>query len=210
MTGERLWETLTSASKDLKRVIRKMTCYNISQRYQSVDEVLEDIAKIGNQSSKENNSQRISIVYIKVIIGCLALLSISLISIAISKYILFKNIVSQRITYEEMRQLCLDKNFYEPKISDNNKNNYDIHPLGLQPDSDNSSKEVIPAYRWRCVYQLRYKDNSEQGKSGSTSLGLNLDKDICEKKYSNQGLIKAIYLYYDDPYSFYCVLSKPR
>ncbi|WP_298917143.1 serine/threonine-protein kinase [uncultured Nostoc sp.] len=54
--GDKLWEHLTSASEDLKRVIRKMIRFDNSQRYQSVDEVLKDIDKIDktdNQSPQK-------------------------------------------------------------------------------------------------------------------------------------------------------------
>lgn len=213
ITGERYWESLTSASEDLKRVIRKMVYSNTTQRYQSVDEVLKDIDKIDNQSPKVNNSQSIRVLPIKVILGSLALLSISIISIGIYKYISDKDLKLKPITREEMENLCRDENYYTQKIYERrpylkNIKSLTIKPEGLKFEDSESFKEVIPAYRWKCVYKLDFKENSTEGQSDIINIGLDMDKPICQKKYGSQGVYKATFLHYDKPDSIHCVLTK--
>jgi serine/threonine protein kinase len=211
MTGERFWERLTSASEDLKRVIQKMVYSNTSQRYQSVDEVLEDIDKIDNQSPERNNFPSIPVLPIKVILGSLALLSVT--SIGIYRYISVKDLKLKPITREEMENLCRDEKYYTEKIYERrpylkNIKSLTIKPEGLKFEDSESFKEVIPAYRWKCVYKLDFKENSTEGQSDIINIGLVMDKPICEKKYGSQGVYKATFLHYDKPDSIHCVLTK--
>lgn len=183
-TGESFWEPLTSASEDLKRVIRKMVCFNISQRYQSVDEVLKDIDKIDNQSPQGNNSQSIPVLPI-IIIGSLALLSI--ISIGIYRYISVKDLKLISITQEDMENLCRDPNYYIQKIHEDYpeyKNRSDSDFSFSEIKLDDSLKQVVPAYRWKCFYKLNIQDTSPQGRLQRIPIGLDMDKpiSICKKK----------------------------
>ncbi len=203
-TGESFWEPLTSASEDLKRVIRKMVYSNTSQRYQSVDEVLKDLDKIDNQSPERNNSPSIRVLPIKVILGSLALLSISIISIGIYKYISEKDLILQPIERKEMEKLCGDKKYYSQENS-NLKNLNDSDFISKKLEFDNSLKEVVRAYRWRCVYQLKDTTDSQRGGSNTITIGLDMDEHIC-KKYGDD--YKATFLHYDDENSLHCVKTK--
>ncbi|MDZ8108643.1 MAG: serine/threonine-protein kinase [Nostoc sp. DedQUE12a] len=51
ITDEILWKHLTKASKRLKKVLKKMICYDVYNRYKTVNEVLKDLDKIGKPRS---------------------------------------------------------------------------------------------------------------------------------------------------------------
>ncbi|MCV3216293.1 serine/threonine protein kinase [Plectonema radiosum NIES-515] len=203
MTGEKLWESLTSASEDLKRVIRKMVDFNTSQRYQSVDEVLKDLDKIDNQS--------IPVLPIMVILGSLALLSMGIgigISTAIYKRIPDKDFILKPIERKDMNYLCQNENYYPKKIRQEYSYLKDINDsvfIFKELKLDNSLKKVIPAYRWRCVYEIQGQSKLGEGSSNTITIGLDMDEFIC-KQYGKD--YKATFLQYDDPNSLHCVLTK--
>ena len=122
------------------------------------------------------------------------------------------------ITLQEMRRVCRNEKFYKSKIFSDKpsfKENIDKYKIDFDElklvDSQSKWKHVIPAFRWKCVYNIKNKDNiiGNEGQISTEYVGLNLDEFVC-KKYKDQGLIKAIFLNYRDPYSLHCAPTKEK
>lgn len=175
------------------------------------------LAQIDNQLLNRKFSQ------FKVILTNLAVLSIGIgIGIIIWEYTHYQDTVKDTvkdtlkdplkgeiIQQNEMRDLCNNEKYYKPILSKKFGKNVNHIQSGGTLMYDNSLKEVIPAYRWRCVYQIKPNSNLEQGGSERISIGLMMDEFICKTKYGRKNYNKSAYLHYNNQNPFYCIYTPP-
>ena len=60
-TGEIVWRNRSQCSNNLANIIDKMVCHQFGKRYQSAEEVLEALSKIGHRHDPANTSQKNSL-----------------------------------------------------------------------------------------------------------------------------------------------------
>lgn len=160
----------------------------------------------------------------KVIFGSLPLLGLLGISMLIYltyKHMSDKDLKLVPITPEQMEEVCRDPKFYNPELDKRAKEKNQTWTYRVIPTSniklrpDDSLKEVIPAHRWRCVYEFENESNLPAGGSPRVEpIGLDL-KEYCRNKfiskygdeYGKGDRIDARPLHYDKPDSLSCVLT---
>ena len=115
------------------------------------------------------------------------------------------------------KKVCDNPDFQEAKLGKTYPGNeYNIRSQGVQYRKERV--EVLPAFRWACRYKITAKTDSSQNSLGEGSdassnlsgsplnqndelVGLSLDEFHC----TGEDLSKAVYLDFEDPYSWYCV-----
>ncbi len=127
----------------------------------------------------------------------------------------------QQIPIEEkhLHVLCGDSRLYLPKLQEKGYSEYEYNFIdeGAVLLEGESIQSLYPVFRWVCQYELTEKipdnssniDNNNELKFGNASstivrTGIDMDNDLCRRKYKQQNLIKASYHDHTDPHSWYC------
>lgn len=123
----------------------------------------------------------------------------------------------EKITKAAMEGLCRNPDFYVPSLEEQgfNQNEFDFLEQGLE--FNEQATNVYPVFRLTCKYGVRKKSQSSSqnqppnglsdfgtGVVSEAKVGMNMDKNYCERLFSDRNLIKATYHDYNDPYSWFC------
>ena len=116
------------------------------------------------------------------------------------------------IVIEEVNeQICKNKNFYEKELEKDIEGNLDNYLINAKGIKLLENQNIYPVFRWNCEYEYKKRGRQyENTRFQKSHIGLNLDKDYCEKNFASEGLTKSTYHDYKNPYSWFCTNSRPN
>ncbi len=130
----------------------------------------------------------------------------------------------------DMEKVCRNREFYRMELTElegsDFEERYDVDFLNIEnmenmPKYKGSLKDILPAYRLRCLYRLDRKDNNQNNVESNLSsqsrgaipskfkmvdTGLDLENFYCRKKVKNEKYrYRFVFINYKDPYSSFCI-----
>lgn len=117
-----------------------------------------------------------------------------------------------KIEERDLNVLCGDPTIYLPRLREKgyDQSEYNFIDQGAVLLEGGKVENIYPVFRWVCQYELIAKNQinlpQKPGKSFViiVNTGLDMDRDLCQRKYEQDNLIKATYHDYNDPNSWYC------